>query len=84
MNKYPIVSGKRLMKALKKAGYIIHKGRRGKGGKGSHIVIKHPADNKKIAVVPDTSKDLAKGLLGTIRRQLKISRKEFIELLQGS
>jgi len=31
MNKYPIVSGKRLIKALKKAGYVIHKGRRGKG-----------------------------------------------------
>ncbi|MBA7548137.1 hypothetical protein ES705_40583 [subsurface metagenome] len=84
MNKYPIVSGKRLIKALKKAGYVIHKGRRGKGGKGSHIVMKHPTDNRKIAVVPDTSKDLAKGLLGTIKRQLKMSRKEFINLLQGS
>lgn len=84
MSKYPIVSGEKLIKALERAGHVIHKGRRGKGGKGSHVVIKHPTDNKKMAVVPDTSKDLAKGLLGAIRRQLKMSRKEFIKILRDS
>jgi len=29
MSKYPIISGKRLIKALLKEGYIIYKGRRG-------------------------------------------------------
>jgi len=84
MNKYTIISGKRLIRALEKAGYLIHKGRRGKGGKGSHIAMKHPTDNRKMTVIPNTSKDLAKGSLGTIRRQLKMGRKEFINLLQGS
>ncbi len=84
MDKYPIISGKRLIKALKKAGYMIHKGRKGIFGKGSHTSMKHPTDHRLVTVIDDTSKDLARGMLGTIRRQLKISRKEFIKILQGS
>ena len=84
MDKYPIISGKRLIKALKKAGYMIHKGRKGIFGKGSHTSMKHPTDHRLVTVIDDTSKDLARGMLDTIRRQLKISRKEFIKILQGS
>jgi predicted RNA binding protein YcfA (HicA-like mRNA interferase family) len=84
MTKYPIISGKRLIKALLKEGYIIHKGRKGKLGKGSHISIKHPNNNKIITIVPNTSKDLTKGLLVIIRRQLNLSKEEFIKILSNS
>ncbi|GAI66533.1 unnamed protein product, partial [marine sediment metagenome] len=51
MNKYPIISGKRLIKALKKAGYMICKGRKGIFGKGSHTSMKHPTDNSLVTVI---------------------------------
>ena len=84
MSKYPIISGKRLIKALLKEGYIIYKGRRGKLGKGSHISMKHPNNNRIITIVPNTSKDITKGLLATIRRQLNLSKEEFIKILSNS
>jgi predicted RNA binding protein YcfA (HicA-like mRNA interferase family) len=84
MTKYPIISGRRLIKALLKKGYIVYKGRRGKLGKGSHVSIKHPNNNRIITIVPDTSKDITKGLLATIRRQLNLSKEEFIKILSNS
>ena len=84
MNKYPIISGKRLIKALKKAGYMIHKGRKGIFGKGSHTSMKHPTDHRLVTVIDNTSKDLARGTLGTIRRQLNLSKEEFIKILSNS
>ena len=83
MSKYPIISGKRLIKALLKEGYIEYKGRRGKLGKGSHVSMKHPSNNRIITIVPNTSKDITKGLLATIRRQLKLSKEEFINILSN-
>lgn len=46
--------------------------------------MKHPNNNKTITIVPNTSKDLTKGLLSTIRRQLNISKQEFIKILSNS
>ena len=60
MGKYPIISGKRLIKALLKEGYIECKGRRGKLGKSSHVSMKHPSNNRIITIVPNTSKDITK------------------------
>ena len=84
MNGYSIISGKRLIKALLKEGYIIHKGRKGKLGKGSHISLIHPINNNIVTVIKNTSKDLTKGLLATIRRQLNISKEEFIRIINNS
>jgi len=84
MSKSPIISGKRLIKALLKEGYIVYKGRRGKLGKGSHFSMKHPNNNRIITIVPNTSKDITKGLLATIRRQLNLSKEEFIKILSNS
>jgi len=84
MNGYSIPSGKRLIKALLKKGYKIHKGRNGKLGKGSHISLFDPLNKLNVTVIPDTSNDLSKGLLSAIRRQLNISKKEFIIILNNS
>jgi predicted RNA binding protein YcfA (HicA-like mRNA interferase family) len=82
MSKYPSISGKRLIKALQKSKYVIVKRKRGKRGKASHVVVKHPQDNIKITVIIDTKDDLKKGTLGAIRRQLKLSREDFIKILR--
>lgn len=84
MNGYPITSGKRLIKALLKEGYKIHKGRKGKLGKGSHISLLNPSDKQNVTIIKNTSNDLTKGLMAAIRRQLNISREEFIRILNNS
>lgn len=82
MSDYPTVTGKRLIKALLRKKYIEVKRRKGKRGKASHVSIRHPKDKTKVAVVIDTKDDLQKGTLGSIRRQLKLSRERFIEILR--
>ena len=84
MNGYPIISGKRLIRALLKEGYRIHKGEKGKLGKGSHISLFNPHNKRSVTVIPNTSNDITKGLLATIRRQLNISKEEFIRILNNS
>jgi len=46
--------------------------------------MKHPNNNKIITIVPNTSKDLTKGLLSTIRRQLNLNKEEFFKILSNS
>lgn len=76
MSEYPSVTGKKLIKALTCIGYI--KVRRD----GSHVSLRHPDNPLVVTVIPDITKDLKKGLLEGIKRQLKLSRKEFIEILR--
>ena len=82
MSDYPIITGRRLIKALSRKKYIEVKRMKGKRGKASHVVIRHPEDKTIVTVVIDTRDDLKKGTLGSIRRQLKLSREEFIEILK--
>ena len=82
MSDTPAVTGNRLIKALLRNKYIGIKRMKGKRGKASHVVIGHPKDKTRVTVVIDTKDDLKKGTLGSIRRQLKLSREEFIEILQ--
>ncbi len=82
MSDYPSVTGKRLIKALLSNKYIEVKRMKGKRGKASHTMIRHPEDKTRATVVIDTKDDLKKGTLRSIRRQLKLSREEFIKILQ--
>ena len=76
MSEYPSVTGKRLIKALLRLGYIIS------GQEGSHFSLRHPQNPFIIAVVPNITKDLKKGTLEGIKKQLKLKRKEFLEILR--
>ena len=49
---------------------------KGKRGKASHTMIRHPEDKTRATVVIDTKDDLKKGTLRSIRRQLKLLREE--------
>jgi predicted RNA binding protein YcfA (HicA-like mRNA interferase family) len=82
MHNYPILTGNRLIRALTKKGYIIVKNKKGKRGKGGHIFIRHPFDPVRSAVVQNISDDLEIGVLNAIRKQLKLSKEEFIDILK--
>lgn len=76
MSEYPSVTGKRLIKKLIRIGYIYCR------KKGSHVSLRHPENPLIVPVVPDITKDLKKGTLEGIKKQLRLSRKEFIEILR--
>lgn len=69
-----MVSGRDVVKALSKAGFIVV------GRKGSHIRLKKKNERTYIVIVPD-HKELAKGTLKSILRQANLSREQFIEFI---
>ena len=72
----PVVSGQKIVKALKKAGFEIV------GRKGSHIRLKKKTeDGTYIVTVPDHP-EISKYTFHSIIRQSGMSREEFIELLK--
>jgi predicted RNA binding protein YcfA (HicA-like mRNA interferase family) len=75
MPNIPTITVKNLINKLLKSGYIILR------TKGSHIFLTHAKYPKQSAVVPNTPKDLPVGTLSSIRRQLKLTKEEFVNLL---
>jgi predicted RNA binding protein YcfA (HicA-like mRNA interferase family) len=75
MPKVPIITARKLIKVLKKAGFVLDH------SQGSHYIFYHP--KKKIAVpVPvHAGKDLGKGLVMAILKESKITIDEFLRLL---
>ena len=76
MSKYPSVTGKRLIKALLRAGYIYLR------QKGSHVSIGHPEHKEIFTVIMDTPEDLLIETMMNIKKSLKLSRNEFMKILQ--
>lgn len=75
MLKLPVLSGRKLVKILKKTGFEP------KRQKGSHIIlVKETKDERKAVVVP-LHKEVDKGTLIEIIRQAGLKRKEFLKLL---
>ena len=72
MTKLPRLSGKELIKILSKIGFNAIR------QKGSHIFLRHK--DGRTTVVPN-HKEIDRGTLLEILRQIKISRDEFVELL---
>jgi predicted RNA binding protein YcfA (HicA-like mRNA interferase family) len=75
MPKLPLISGKELVKAFKKIGYVLdHQ-------TGSHMILRQQHTPYRRLVIPN-HKELAKGTLRAIIRQAGITRKQFFELIQ--
>jgi predicted RNA binding protein YcfA (HicA-like mRNA interferase family) len=70
----PRVSGREVVKALRKIGYEQDRQR------GSHIVLRQTAEPHRRIVVPDHT-EVAKGTLRTIIRQVGLTVDEFKSLL---
>ena len=77
MSGYKRPSGTRLIRALIRHGYKMKS-----YYKGSHVFLIDPNNVDSFAVVPNIRKTLKIGLLEGIRKQLKLSRNKFIEILR--
>ena len=73
----PIVSGRKVIKALTKAGFQVA------GRKGSHVKLKKRVDDKVLIVIVPDHEELATGTLKAILRQANMTRESFLELLKG-
>ncbi|MEM3430473.1 MAG: type II toxin-antitoxin system HicA family toxin [Candidatus Bathyarchaeia archaeon] len=71
----PIVSSRRAIKALAKAGFQVA------GRKGGHIKLKKKTDDKVFVVIVPSHPELARGTLKSILRQAGMTREEFLKLL---
>ena len=76
MTKYPSVTGKKLLKCLLRKGYLKVR------QNGSHVFLRHPDDPMKHTVIQNIKDDLSPPMINCIRRQLKLSRKEYLKILK--
>ena len=72
----PLVSGRRVIKALPKAGFLVA------GRKGSHVRLKKKVDDRVFVVIVPDHAELARGTLKSILRQANMTREEFLRLLE--
>lgn len=74
MSKLPVVSGAEILKALAKIGYQFDHQR------GRHIVLRQPFEPFRRVTVPN-HKEIAKGTLRKILREVGLTVEEFSNLL---
>jgi predicted RNA binding protein YcfA (HicA-like mRNA interferase family) len=75
MPKLPSVSGERVIRALKRAGFVELR------QKGSHVSLEKRDGNHVFKTVVPTHNELAKGTLSDILKQSGLTLEQFIELL---
>jgi predicted RNA binding protein YcfA (HicA-like mRNA interferase family) len=75
MPKLPVVSGKELIAALKKAGFVVVR------QKGSHVSLQKVTPEITYKTVVPLHRELAKGTLLDILHQTGLSREDLLELL---
>ncbi len=76
MKKLPILSAKKIIKALEKEGFKVVR------QKGRHISLYKKSEDKAYLVVVPDKKEIKRGTLVSILRQARISRDIFFELLE--
>lgn len=74
MSSLPVVSGREVVKALDKIGYVLDHQR------GSHMILRQQDPPHRRLTVPD-HKEVAKGTLRAIIRQAGLTVDEFRDLL---
>lgn len=74
MTKLPVVSGRQAVKALCRVGYEVDHQR------GSHIILRHRDPPHRRLTIPD-HRELAKGTLRHIIRDMGLTVEQFAELL---
>jgi predicted RNA binding protein YcfA (HicA-like mRNA interferase family) len=75
MSKLPVISGKELVNALQKAGFIVVR------QKGSHISLQKTTTEGTYRTVVPLHTRLAKGTLLDILHQTGLSKEELIDLI---
>lgn len=75
MSKFPSVTGKQVIAALRKAGFVVER------QKGSHVFLRHP--NGRTTVVPThAGETIGPGLLTKILRDAELAKSDLKRLLQ--
>ena len=74
MGRLPVVSGRQLVRALEKAGYVVDR------QKGSHIILRHTQPPFRRVTVPD-HREVARGTLRAILREIGLTSDELADLL---
>ena len=74
MSALPVVSGREMVRALERIGYVLDRHR------GSHIILRQPHPPHRRLTIPD-HKEVAKGTLRAIIRQAGLTVAEFTDLL---
>ncbi len=75
MPKIPIVNGNKLIKVLKKKGFLLDR------ISGSHHIFIHPTQQITISVPVHKGKTLGKGITLAILKDAGITTEEFLKLL---
>ena len=75
MPKLPIIKDKQLIKVLKKLGFVKHR-QRGT----SHLIMVH-SDGRRTVISIHSGKDIPRGTLKAILRDIEITNNNFIDLL---
>jgi predicted RNA binding protein YcfA (HicA-like mRNA interferase family) len=75
MTGLPVVTPRQLIRALQRAGFVVHHVR------GSHHYLRHPAKPGLLVTVPYHGRDLKRGTLRAILRQAEMSVAELLDLL---
>jgi predicted RNA binding protein YcfA (HicA-like mRNA interferase family) len=70
----PVVSGRQLVRALERTGYVVDR------QKGSHVILRQTQPPFRRLTVPD-HKELAKGTLRAILREVGLTSDELGDLL---
>ena len=75
-DKIPQLRPRELIKILEKLGFVLRR------QTGSHGIFRHPK-TKNITIIPIHAKELKRGLLFGILKQVGITQEEFLKLLKG-
>ena len=75
MLRLPAVKPKSLIKVLQSVGFVQHRKM-----SGSHLVLKH-ADGRRTTIPVHTKKEVPRGTLLAILKDIKISKEDFLKLL---
>lgn len=74
MPRLPSISARKLIKVLKKAGFVHDR------TEGSHYIFFRERDKKTISIPVHKGRDLGRGLLVSILRDADISTEEFLRM----
>lgn len=74
-DKFPVVTGQRLVKALEKAGFVSRR------QKGSHLHMFRESDGRRVTIPIHKGRDIPTGTLRGILKDAEITPDELRELL---
>ena len=76
MSKLPSVKTSKLLKTLLHIGFVEHR------QSGSHLQLKHP-DGRRVTLPIHAGKDIKKGTLGGILKDIRLTKEDFIEAMRS-